>query len=169
MKQTRTARILDDLQSIQKEIGRRLQEVRFELGLSQVELAKECGVSNMRLSENENGRGLISTDLVIALWQAYQVSPFYLLLGIGPRRFGATAVSGEGGLAVLERVRAALQEGEEWLLMNAGEALPQPEPEDMYRFSNVRSIKRVEPEGYSAEEVAELLNEIRQRKSIEKS
>lgn len=168
MKQTRTAQILDDLQTIQKEIGRRLQESRFELGLSQAELGKECGVSTVRLSENENGRGLIGTDLVIALWQVYRISPFYLLLGIGPRRFGLSTADSNTGLAVLARVQAALQEGKEWLLMNGGEALPQPEPEDMYRFSNVRSVKRVEEGEYTAEEVAELLNEIRQKKNLEK-
>ena len=157
------ARAIDDYESLQKEIGRRLQVVRVELGFTQVELAKQCGVSNARISENEMGNTLIGTDLVLTLWKTFTISPFYLLFGIGPRRFGSENVGAESGLSALQELLKSVDRTREWLLVNGGEIVPQPEPEDMYRFTNARVQNRIDKKEYSAKEVAELLNELRKK------
>lgn len=163
MKQIRMARIIDDYESLQKQIGHRLQMMRIELGLNQTELAEACGVSNGRISENEAGNALISTDLILALWQVFHVSPFYLLFDIGPRRFARDPMTDGAGVATLNRLLEAISATSEWLLSNGGEVLPQPAPEDMNRFSNARFGKTAKAETYTAEEVAELMNQLRKK------
>lgn len=66
-----------------KEFGKRISACRRALDIPQKQLSQMIHVSNNHLSNIENGKSAPSFLTFISICQALQVSPSYLIYGIG--------------------------------------------------------------------------------------
>jgi transcriptional regulator with XRE-family HTH domain len=64
-----------------KSIGKNIQRTRLKKNMTQVKLAQKIGISNNHLSRIETGAGTMSIETLIALSNALETTPDYLLLG----------------------------------------------------------------------------------------
>jgi len=64
---------------MKSKLPERLKEVRTEAGISQAKLADKLNVSNSFIAEIEMDRSSVSTELLIALSEFFNVSSDYLL------------------------------------------------------------------------------------------
>lgn len=62
-------------------IGQRLRALRKGLGLNQDQFSERISLSQNQISRLENGENLITTDLILLLYDMYGIDPSYLLLG----------------------------------------------------------------------------------------
>jgi transcriptional regulator with XRE-family HTH domain len=73
--------MLKDRDTLVKAIGENIKQIRKRKGLSQIELAEKIGISQKLLSHYEKGRLKISSDLIVLIAGALDVSSD-LLLGL---------------------------------------------------------------------------------------
>ena len=64
-----------------KNVGKNIQRVRNEMGFTQAELAEIAGFSVNHISRIETGNGTMSLDSLVAIANALNTTPDYLLLG----------------------------------------------------------------------------------------
>ena len=64
-----------------KNIGKNIQHARNEMGFTQAELAEISGFSVNHISRIETGSGTMSLDSLVAIANALNTTPDYLLLG----------------------------------------------------------------------------------------
>ena len=76
--------IRDQIRSVQKET---ILSIRKHYGLSQDGFAKAIGCEKTTVWFYENGKRLIASDALYAIWQAFGISPD-MVLGIRPIRYG---------------------------------------------------------------------------------
>jgi len=64
-----------------KNIGKNIQGARINQGLTQAKLAEKVGFSVNHISRIETGTGTMSLDSLIAISNALETTPDYLLMG----------------------------------------------------------------------------------------
>ena len=67
------------------EISQRITDMRLELGLTQRNLGKAAGINRVTIFMFESGRYIPNMPHTMALAEALQTTPVYLLTGDGPR------------------------------------------------------------------------------------
>jgi transcriptional regulator with XRE-family HTH domain len=85
-------------------LGERIKELRKEKGWLQEELADKIGTDARQISRYENGRITPSTEAIVKLAEAFDVSIDYLLIDKAPRR--SLRVSDLGLLNRLEEIQS---------------------------------------------------------------
>lgn len=76
-------------QEIVKKFGERVRLIRNELKLSQKEFAAKIGVASSYISELESGKTGAGFDFMYKVSLHYNINPFYLFHGRGPRFLSA--------------------------------------------------------------------------------
>lgn len=67
-----------------KDIGDRLKKIRGVLNISQTDLGENLGISKQGVSNIENNRNDLNSDMIKKLYKTYNINPNFLIVGEYP-------------------------------------------------------------------------------------